>query len=105
MAKLSCGALNCSYNKDRYCSKGDIMVSGKHANVSNDTSCDSFHRRMSTESYSNAIIHPSEVISIDCEVDKCLYNDKYRCTAKHVDIKGKNADVSTETNCDTFKQK
>ena len=31
MAELKCGVENCTYNKDKYCSKGDIMVGGKHA--------------------------------------------------------------------------
>ena len=31
MADLKCAVENCSYYKDCLCSKGDIMVGGKHA--------------------------------------------------------------------------
>ena len=31
MAELQCTVENCSYNKETYCCKGDIMVGGKHA--------------------------------------------------------------------------
>ena len=31
MADLKCVVENCTYNKDCLCSKGDIMVGGKHA--------------------------------------------------------------------------
>ena len=37
MADLKCAATNCTYNEDNYCSKGDIMVGGKHANTSDAT--------------------------------------------------------------------
>ena len=37
MAELKCGVENCTYNKDKYCSKGDIMVGGKHAVNAGDT--------------------------------------------------------------------
>ena len=31
MAELRCSVENCTYNNDRYCCKGDIMVAGRHA--------------------------------------------------------------------------
>ena len=33
MAELKCLAEKCVYNKDYLCSKGDIMVGGKHADT------------------------------------------------------------------------
>lgn len=104
MAELVCGAVNCTYNNDKYCCKGDIMVGGKHAQSSENTCCESFHKS-NGESYSNATSHPSKTISIDCEAVKCIYNADYRCQAAHVDIKGSNADKAMETLCATFKEK
>ena len=33
---------NCTYNKEHLCSKGDIMVGGKHACCCDQTCCESF---------------------------------------------------------------
>ena len=104
MAQLTCGAECCSYNKDHYCCKGDIMVGGKHAESSDCTCCESFHKR-SGESYTSAISHPSPTISIDCEAVKCIYNADYRCKAERVAIKGSKATNSMETVCATFQEK
>ena len=104
MAELACGAMNCTYNKNNYCCKGDIMVGGKHADNSDGTSCESFRERKG-DAFTSAISHPSSTISIDCEAVKCMYNSDYRCHAEHVDIKGSNAKTSTETVCATFKEK
>ena len=37
MADLKCVVESCTYNKDCLCSKGDIMVAGKHACNCDDT--------------------------------------------------------------------
>lgn len=103
MAELKCGAENCSYNVDRYCSKGDIMVGGKHARCDADTCCESFVNKKA-DHVSNAC-RPSRTISIDCEASKCVYNNNYKCTADHVDIRGNNACDCEATNCATFKER
>lgn len=89
MTDLKCTVENCVYNKEKLCSKGDIMVGGKHACCDNETCCESFlPRKGSSNSYSNCTCHPTSNISIDCEAAKCTYNDNYKCTAEHVDIQG-----------------
>ena len=106
MAELKCGAEGCIYNKEHLCSKGDIMVGGKHADKYEDTCCESFaERRASLDSYSSSLDHPSKTISIDCEAVKCMYNSNYKCVADHVDIQGSQANASRETACATFKEK
>lgn len=102
MAELKCGVETCCYNRQNCCSKGDIMVGGKHAVRSDDTCCESFadHKR---DSFRNATEHPSMTIGIDCEADKCIYNSNYKCVAGHVDIKGNRANTSKETACATFR--
>lgn len=104
MAQLNCGVLNCAYNKDEYCCKGDIMVGGRHAVQESDTCCDSFIEAKE-DRFTSALEHPSKFISIDCEAVKCVYNSNYKCVAEHVDIKGFGADNSKETLCATFKEK
>ena len=46
MAELKCVAENCVYNKNYLCSKGDIMVGGKHAEEIDDTCCESFMEKI-----------------------------------------------------------
>lgn len=82
MANLKCVVENCTYNKDCLCSKGDIMVGGKHACDCDGTCCESFaQKREGRESFSNSLSHPSHTISIDCEAVKCIYNSNYKCVA------------------------
>lgn len=106
MAMLTCGATNCTYNKDSLCCKGDIMVGGKQASDCESTCCDSFReRKCDCSSMTNASAHPSSTISIDCEAVKCMYNADYRCNADKVAIKGNTAHKAEETVCATFKEK
>ena len=106
MADLKCVVENCTYNKDCLCSKGDIMVGGKHACDCDGTCCESFaQKREGRDSFSNSLSHPSKTISIDCEAVKCVYNSNYKCVADHVDIKGCDACDCRETACATFSEK
>ena len=106
MAELKCAAENCAYNEQNLCSKGDIMVGGRQACESEETCCESFLQgREGRDVFKSALNHPSKVISIDCEAVKCVYNSNYKCVADHVDITGKGADKSKETNCATFVEK
>ena len=101
MAELSCKAETCTYNKDHYCCKGDIMVGGKHADTTEGTCCESFVDR-SRDSFSNSAEKPYKNISIDCEAENCKYNHSLRCVAEHVDIRGNGAESSGGTLCATF---
>lgn len=103
MAELKCGVDNCSYNKDKCCCKGDIMVGGTHADCCTDTCCESFSQKREG-SYTSSLEHPCKTISIDCEAVKCVYNSNYKCHADHVDIKGAGACNCYGTECATFKE-
>lgn len=107
MAVLTCGAANCTYNKENLCCKGDIMVGGKQAMDCESTCCDSFHERKCgcSNSVTDSTAHPSATISIDCEATKCIYNADYRCNAEKVDIKGSTAKNAQDTICATFQEK
>ena len=106
MAELKCGVENCTYNKEHYCCKGDIMVGGKHADSTEGTCCESFaQRKEGNDVYTSSLEHPSRIISIDCEAVKCIYNKNYKCVADHVDIAGLGASDSKGTECTTFTEK
>ena len=105
MAELRCRVKNCVYFKDNLCCKGDIMVGGKHATESRETSCESFIERKGN-SYTSAMDHPCKTISIDCEAEKCSYNSNYKCHASKVEITCCDGTTcSGDTVCETFKQK
>lgn len=106
MADLKCVVENCVYNKNDLCSRGDILVGGKHASVIDETCCESFtQKREGMDAFTSSISHPSKVISIDCEASKCIHNDNLKCVADHVDIRGCNACDCKETACATFAEK
>ena len=104
MAILQCGVETCTYNKEKYCCKGDILVGGKQAVQSQDTCCESF-REGKGDRFMSSLEHPSKTISIDCEAEKCVYNSNYKCYAEKVKISGNHAGTSRETVCETFKEK
>ena len=45
MTQLDCTVSSCMYNKDNYCSKGDIVIGGRSASCNSETSCESFRER------------------------------------------------------------
>lgn len=103
MADLKCAVENCMYNENHLCSKGDIMVGGKHANAVDETCCESFsQKREGYDSFKSSTCHPTKTISIDCEAEKCIHNSNYKCKASHVDIKGCGACDCKGTACATF---
>lgn len=106
MADLKCAVENCIYNDQHLCSKGDIMVGGKHACSCDETCCESFsQRKEGQDAFKSATCHPSRTISIDCEAAKCVHNSNYKCVADHVDIEGCGACDCRGTACATFEEK
>lgn len=101
MTKLDCSVLNCFYNEDRYCSKGDIMVGGKDATESRSTCCESFRERKE-DGAANAVCHPKKEIEVDCKACNCVYNKECKCSADRIGIGGNNACDCKETECKTF---
>ena len=59
MPLLSCTARTCLYNKNEYCSKGDIQVDGPNAQRPDETCCKSFveKKRRRYEQYGNRYSH------------------------------------------------
>lgn len=101
MPLLVCSAMTCVYNKNEYCSKGDIMVGGKDAETSGQTFCESFVARKGNAAVNSAEI-PSETIHVDCKACHCQYNEAEKCAASKIDINGASASTSDQTECGTF---
>lgn len=101
MPLLSCSAEKCMYNTDRFCCKGDIMVTGDEAEKASETCCSSFCEREHSE-MKNSVSEPSRQILVDCSACNCRYNDEEECHAEKIDICGVNACKCTQTECGTF---
>ena len=106
MSEISCTAHTCAYNSDSYCVLNAVRVSGQKAKKSCDTACESFYLR--NPGAVNACcpeMHLPADNSIECNAEKCMYNQSGRCKAAAVDINGIGADVSSRTECGTFVKK
>lgn len=103
MPSLLCSAVNCIYNEDRYCGKGDIMVAGENAEKACETCCSSFRERSGEDRGArNSVGEPSKEILVDCTACNCRYNEDEECHADKIDISGSSACTCRQTECSTF---
>ena len=102
MTALVCTAQTCVYNRDEYCSRGDIRIGGDHATNSFETCCTSFEER-SQDSSSNDTGRGSIMIDVDCTACNCTYNEEKKCSADKIGVAGSSASESEETACGTFR--
>lgn len=101
MPLLSCTTRTCMYNKDEYCSKGDILVDGDFAKTPDETCCRSFVERK--EGADNSVAGtPSQSIAVDCRATKCTFNCREKCDADRITITGTGAMTSGDTKCGSF---
>lgn len=104
MPALECAARTCLYNRDEYCSKGDIKVGGEDAKDIDDTCCTSFVEG-AEESVRNSVGSPSEHIDVACDACTCMYNESRICDADRIHIAGAAASNKEDTACGTFECK
>ena len=102
MNDLACGVKSCAYNDCNCCKRDGIKVEGTMAERSSATCCASFCECGSPRVTSACECEPKRVTNIICDAVKCRYNDDKNCTAKHVDVTGTHAMISSETECATF---
>lgn len=100
MTTLQCTAVNCRYNEDKYCCKGDIMVEGKDAMAAGETCCSSFVERGTDNACSCGA--PKKEIQVACKACNCTHNENDCCKADHIGIAGTGACTCQETQCMTF---
>ena len=102
MTELGCGVKTCIYNESNLCCRQEIKVNGSSAHNSSATFCDSFKEQKSDKVNNASCGEPEKATDIICEAVNCRYNENMKCAAKHVDVTGRNARVSDETECATF---
>ena len=103
MPLLSCSAVKCIYNENRLCQKGDIKVSGDHAQEACETCCASFRENTSGVA-KNSFADTSRDILVDCSACTCCYNEDMECHAGQIDIAGVSACQCEQTECSTFRK-
>ena len=104
MTRLDCNVTTCLHNADNCCCKNAIIVEGQDANKRCDTCCGSYDENKDG-SFRNMFKTPENRLEVVCEAVNCIYNEDRRCSAEHIDISGKNASASRETECASFKAK
>lgn len=104
MTKLDCSAVSCTYNKDKLCAKGDILVVGSDAEKPSETNCDSF-LSAGRDCYCNSSSEGKEKIAVKCEAINCAFNENRTCSAEHIGIAGQQAHSSSETECSSFQKR
>ncbi len=105
MPILECGVKTCTHNADNKCCLDSIKIEGRNANTTDGTLCSSFKLRRDGAMSNKIETVPSETSKILCEAVQCMYNEDCMCHAKGIDVCGKNACVSGETECATFQCK
>lgn len=101
MPLLSCTARTCMYNKEEYCSKGDILVDGNSAKTPDETCCRSFaERKDSVSNFAAGILDKS--IAVDCRAVSCTFNCHEKCDADRITITGTGACRCDDTKCGSF---
>lgn len=102
MNDLSCGVRTCAYNSHNLCMRDNIKVEGANAMTKNATFCSSFDENKE-RAKASCDCEAKKDTNIACDAVKCAYNESHMCTAKHVDVSGSHAMLSSETECATFK--
>ena len=102
MPLLNCTVKSCLYNKDEYCAKGDILVDGRTAKMSEGTSCKSFVERKENASNSCGCGSATPHIQVECKACECTFNKEERSDAEEITITGRNACKCSDTECGSF---
>jgi len=111
MPILKCRVNTCTYFYDQRCSKTVIKVTTNGAVEEKDTHCASYHKKDRTayDDYNLEIATLDNVISdylsINCDVQNCIYNRNELCYAKDVKIDGAKAKGYRDTFCSSFVNK
>lgn len=106
MTNLKCSVVNCYHNQDKLCCLSSIKVEGAKAEISESTECSSFKEKSKNMSNSCKCAHngqPNHSLMIECDAEKCMYNENNRCKASDIMVEGPGANVAGETKCATFK--
>lgn len=102
MPKLQCNVNSCASYKSGYCCRPSIHVNGVSACTKSETDCKSFAEKTQTQMISGVQYStPNQCLSVDCDANKCMYNQNHKCSADSICI----SYGQSGTECASFKQK
>lgn len=104
MTGLKCSVSTCVHYSDNCCCKDSIYVEGAEARSVKETCCGSFEEN-NGGFFKNVFKTPESKLRIECDVEKCMYNDGHLCRAEQVNIVGDGARVIAQTSCGSFREK
>ena len=105
MTALRCSAMQCMYNNEQLCCKGDIRVGKDNARTIEETSCESFREKTGSGMQNGVECGCGrDTIHVNCSACSCSYNENQQCHAGSIDIDGRQAHTQEETCCRTFRQ-
>ncbi|MFI3209740.1 MAG: DUF1540 domain-containing protein [Peptostreptococcaceae bacterium] len=100
---INCDVKNCSHNSNGDCCANIINIGGKLAVNSKSTCCGSFLDKSHYSDLTNSFTSSGVCENIVCSASNCKFNNNTMCTAKNIEVKGREAvNVYDETNCQTF---
>lgn len=110
MPKLRCSASKCLYNQTHFCVRNRIHVQGVQAIEENETQCGTFKLNANNDldSFKTEFAYLNEAnehLSINCDCEKCKYNDNELCQKDVVRISGSSAENRQDTACESFEKK
>ena len=102
MTKLKCSVCSCASNKDDYCCRPCIDVSGVGACCCSETNCSSYSEKSGGMSNSmNEYTNVNSTLDIKCTAEKCVHYDNGKCHSGLVNI----VQGSNGTECASFQEK
>lgn len=107
MTKLGCDVSTCAYNQERLCCRNSILVDGRKALQSTQTSCSSFAAKDHAMNNSSACNFAESATDVSCKASRCIFNADGICSAQEIKISAcccSEPDCAGETACESFRR-
>ncbi|MBE6830264.1 DUF1540 domain-containing protein [Clostridium sp. KNHs216] len=107
MTNLHCDVMTCANNRDNFCCRPEIQVSGRQAQDSEETCCSSFLDATDGAQNSVGCSLPNTALDIYCEAENCRFNSNERCDANEISVQSGNAQPHSQsaTACASFENR
>ena len=107
MSNINCTVDNCSHNEAGACCSSNVTIGGRLANSSCSTCCGTFLNERAYGSLGNCVSSCNCTNAITCEVSNCTHNENTHCNLSSINVstQSKEANIYSETYCDSFEEK
>lgn len=106
MTNVRCSVSSCSYYKSNKCFAEVVNIGGKGACDECSTCCGSFLNKALYSNLAEFTSMRGQTAEVTCSANTCTYNENGYCALDSIDVGGDaNANIYTETNCQSFEKK